>query len=79
MNKEKKYWFHRVNMTLWLPLSWEGWAMLIGFTASFFLILKINGLGRDESVVLAKHWPALLEIGVSVIAFYWLSRGRVRR
>ncbi|MBW2704424.1 MAG: hypothetical protein JRF33_26700 [Deltaproteobacteria bacterium] len=79
MNEEKKYWFHRVNFNLWLPLSWEGWALTFGTVGAIFLIFKLNGLTGQESIVLAKHWPVLLEMGVAVAGFYWLSRGHVRR
>jgi len=79
MSEDKKVWFHRVNARIWLPISWEGWAMLLGFVGGFFLIPYLNGLSRNESIVFARDWPVLLEMGVLVVAFYWLSSGRVRK
>ena len=79
MSEDKKVWFHRVNARIWLPISWEGWAMLLGLVGGILLILHLNGLSGKESIVFARDWPILLEMGVLVVVFYGLSHGRVRK
>jgi hypothetical protein len=79
MGENKKPWFHRVSFRLWLPLSCEGWLLLAGLVAGMLLIPYLNGLDTRESLSLERHWPALVELGVLIIAFYWLAHGHVRK
>ncbi len=79
MRADKKPWFHRVSFNFWLPISWEGWLMMAGLIAGIMLIPTLNHLSSHEPISLKRHWPALAELAVLVIAFYWLSRGHVRR
>ncbi|MBN2497148.1 MAG: hypothetical protein JXR96_21325 [Deltaproteobacteria bacterium] len=79
MSDGKKVWFHRLSSRLWLPISWEGWAVLAGLVVGLLAIVKIHAPSAREPIVLSRDWPALLELAVLVAAFYWICRGRVRR
>ena len=79
MAQEKKLWFHRVTSRLWLPISWEGWVVMGGVIGGLFGILRLNGIQRNTPVTSTHFWPVLLEVLVLIVAFFWLTRGRVRK
>ena len=79
MNSEKKPWFYRVSFNLWIPISWEGWLLMLAFIGSLGLVGYLNGANMHDSINLKKHWYILLEFAVPVILFYVLSKGCTRR
>jgi len=79
MKKDKKYWFLKMSRTLWIPISWEGWGALFVFVGALMLIYKGNDVSDEVTFDLASHWPMLLEMGVSIMAFYWVSHGHVKK
>lgn len=79
MEKDKKYWFIKFSRNLWIPISWEGWLTTFLLVCALFLIYKINGVSDKVTFSFAKHWPMLLEFGVSIVAVYWVSHGHVKK
>jgi hypothetical protein len=79
MEKEKKFWFLKVSYRLWIPISWEGWLTFFVLAFALFLIKTQSGVSDKEAFNLATHWPILLELSVTVIAFFWVSHGHVKK
>jgi hypothetical protein len=78
MNK-KKYWFLALDYRIWIPISWEGWGMTASFVCALVIILKVNGVSEEVAFNFSKHWPMLLELVISIVAWYWVSRGHVKK
>jgi hypothetical protein len=79
MQEEKKYWFLKISRTLWIPISWEGWATTLVLVCALFFIYKVNGVSREVAFEFARHWPMLLEFGITIIAVYWVTNGHVKK
>jgi len=80
MEKEKKQWFLALGYRLWVPISWEGWAVMIFFVGVLLLIRQVNmALFGNGAFEFSKHWPMMLELGVTIFAIYWVTRGRVKK
>lgn len=79
MEKEKKFWFLRLSSRIWIPISWEGWLTTFALAFALFLIRTQGGISDKEAFSLAKHWPILLELCITVIAFLLLARGHVKK
>lgn len=78
MENEKKFWFLKLSYRIWIPISWEGWFVIIAFTFALFLIRTQSGLAYAEPFNLARHWPIFLKLGVAIVIFLWVSRGHVK-
>lgn len=79
MAEEKKYWFRRLSYNSWLPISWEGWITIIVFVGVLLLILKLTGARGREAFVFARHWPLLVATGITILAFFRVTRGHVKK
>ena len=79
MEKERQFWFLKLSYRIWIPISWEGWITTFALALALFLIRTQSGLATRETFSLAKHWPILLELIITVIAFFWLSYGHVKK
>lgn len=72
-----KRWFIGYSSTLWLPVSIEGWLVTGLFAVGLYLVVWGNGVTGDVPFKFSKHYPVLLEMIFLVVAFYWITRGRV--
>ena len=80
MEKEKKQWFLALSYRLWVPISWEGWAVTIFFVGVLLLIRQVNmALSGNGAFEFSKHWPMMLELGATIFAIYGVTRGRVKK
>lgn len=75
----ERYWFINISLTLWIPISWEGWTITFVFACTLALIYKLNGVSSELAFSLVNHWPMVLEIAVCTIAVYWVSCGHVKK
>ena len=79
MENDKKFWFLKLSYRLWVPISWEGWLITCGLALTLFLIHAQMGVAGKETFNLARHWPILVELGMTVVAFFWLAHGHVKK
>ncbi len=78
MQQEKKYWFTKISLTLWIPISWEGWLTTALFILSLFLINMTNDVSTEDPFSLRLHGPMILEMFIAIIALYWVTKGYVK-
>lgn len=79
MNTDKKKWFLQLNWNFWIPISWEGWILYSVFILSIIMVYTFNEINDDVIFIFKDHWPILLELGIPINLFYWISRGRVKK
>ncbi|MDA8126831.1 MAG: hypothetical protein M0009_16805 [Deltaproteobacteria bacterium] len=77
--KRKKFWFLKLSGRIWIPISWEGWLTAFVLVFALLLIGTQSWIYYREAFSLARHWPILLELSITLIAFYWLSHGHVKK
>jgi len=78
VNEEKKIWFRGVTRRLWIPIAWEGWALLAASAAIVLGAFYLAGGRFDRSIPLGENWWLLLVIAANYAGFYWIGRSRVR-
>lgn len=74
---EKKRWFVGYSTTLWVPVTLEGWVVIIAFIAGLYLVYQLNGVSGDVPFDITLHWPVIVEMLVVIIGFFWISKGHV--
>lgn len=77
MSKQNKIWFNAYSRTLWIPVSWQGWVIIIAFCAAMWSIYVTNNVSDNVPFDLAKHWPIFVEL---IVVFIWIniiSRGHI--
>lgn len=79
MPHNKKYWFRKVSPTLWVPLSWEGWLATGCLLLAFSFIYKTNNISSDVAFSFAVHGPMIIEMVLSIVIFYWITYGHVKK
>ena len=77
MKTEKKTWFSGISRTFWMPISIEGWSVMGTVAFALYLIFKTNDVSNDIPFVFSQYWPALAELAILVIVFYWEPRDHV--
>jgi len=77
--EEKKYWFRRLSYNSWLPISWEGWVTIVVFVGVMLQILRMTGNWGREAFVFARHWPFLVAMGITILSFFRVTRGHVKK
>jgi hypothetical protein len=76
MNQGRRYWFaaKRYGWAWGLPLTWEGWAVYVGWFAAFFGGLAALGLRPLQ----AAHFAFVVTmVTLLVVVCYW--KGEPRR
>lgn len=77
MDDEKERWFIGYSRRMWWPVSWQGWALMVGYFLSMSAIVGLSGHAAEESLSMREIVFLLAQIAVPTVGFYWLSRGHV--
>lgn len=79
MRQHNKIWFNAYSRTLWVPVCWQGWLVIIGFSAAIVLIYLTNHVSENQPFDLAKHWPIFVELAGAFIWINVISRGHINK
>ncbi|MBU1045257.1 MAG: hypothetical protein KJ915_12780 [Candidatus Omnitrophica bacterium] len=77
MSKQNKIWFNAYSRTLWIPVCWQGWVVILAFSASIGLIYITNNVSDNVPFDFAKHWPLLVELASVFISVNLISKGHI--
>ncbi len=78
-NKQNQIWFNAYSRSLWMPVCWQGWFVVLGFISAIGLVYLMNHVSANEPFNFAKHWPIFVELGGAFIWINLISRGHINK
>ncbi|MBU1086941.1 MAG: hypothetical protein KKD05_05410 [Candidatus Omnitrophica bacterium] len=79
MSKQNKIWFNAYSRTLWIPVCWQGWLVILAFSAAIGAIYVTNKVSDNVPFNFAKHWPILVEMAIAFITVNLISKAHINK